>query len=64
MLNACNPYFQVFRQVRDIINTNNVHDMGVRIISARPGGNIYDQLLMKLLLLLWEVKVQRLLVLT
>ena len=38
MLNACNPYVQVFRQARDIINTGNVYDMGIRIITARPGG--------------------------
>jgi len=56
-LNTCNPYIQVFLQARDIINTNNVHNMRIRIITARLGGNIYVQLLMKLSLLLLEVKV-------
>jgi len=37
MLNVRNPYVQVFHQARDIINTNNVHDMSIQIITARPG---------------------------
>jgi len=37
--------------------------MSIHIINAMLGGNVYDQLLMKLLFLLVEVKVQKSLVL-
>ena len=34
----CNPYVQVFRQARDIVDTYNVRDMCIRIITTRPRG--------------------------
>ena len=37
MLDSINPYVRVFRNARDVLHANNIVDLRIRIIQARPG---------------------------
>jgi len=38
MLDECNPYVHVFKNARDILHSGVVHDIRIRILRSRPGG--------------------------
>ena len=38
MLDECNPYVHVFRNARDILHSGVLHDMRIRILRPRRGG--------------------------